>query len=52
MISHVPVPPLDPTSLDHLPRRYVLESNTTSDPDDGTLHLGNAALGDGRRVAL
>ena len=52
MISHVPVPPLDPTSLDHLPRRYVLESNTTSDPDDGTLHLGNAALGDARRVAL
>ncbi|SNR77083.1 polysaccharide biosynthesis protein [Blastococcus mobilis] len=51
MISHVAVPPLSPTDLDRLPRRYVLESNTTADPPDGSLRLGNTAVGDSRSVA-
>jgi len=53
MISHVPVPPLDPAALEGLPRRYVFEAITAADQDSGfAFPQRNAAREDTSRVAL
>jgi len=53
MISHVPVPPLDPSDVDALPRTYVFEAITAADHRDDdvafqpdiALQAGDSALG-------
>jgi hypothetical protein len=48
MISHVPVPPLDPAAADRLPRTFVFERISVADGE--ARGLGTAA-GDANRAA-